>query len=812
MQKGSNRALRLFVFVGLVCFSIEAKAQQAPGMVGGGASADPTQGSFVPSAFIIASDPFAGSSFASCDAQMQLEESTRAAVDQSTNFDAKNMATQSIAAMVGGRLGGASNTQIAGMAVSGGGNCEDTPITLGVSDIDTSCDNYMMGGKFQEERLNKAISKAKEAASLASCKARKASQSSKLVNCFKTEYDNFKKSLDLVKKDFETNLASMNKYVGDVKADVEKEAQKAEQMDQRVGAFSQQIQDIQSALETLSSASGDGAIANVEQSIQTHKERVLAFEKELPRQQASMIFLCASGRGAKDTAYSSCPANLAAASMPECLFSYYHGYVKQSAGGGNAGEKKAGAQIEVFRHEVHQMLGDFTGTSPTVSEAAFFARHRGTLSKYGKVGEQLGEEIRKCIKEAPVKMKALLSDPATDLGSSAAALANEATKISASMGQTLNAIDPAIRNAGKEIYGQELNQYFDAYRCNEVSNAQNATAAPQARVTSLGTQLSCIKNLTGTMRALLNGGVPPGADKPIQVPLKVTNAQGQPVLCQGLRDCAAKAQEVAEGARTRIASLKGSGTFTDARCPQGCPGLKKFHKDANQQVRTAFQSVADLLSSRVAVMTAQFDRVKGLLGKFGINFAKADSEGLDMDSVCPISEDAVCPVPADFDKIISKLAGVSVVSEDGFDKAVTDAKATAEENTKLAQDYNERLEVMTDQLAACRKAADDKAVEGKLVGIERKRKQKLNDCKRAVRSQPTTTDFGSYFEGLSDDVAKICGETKGESCTAMEDSINSGEGECSDFANDRQQQNKTMADLAGAISGRSNAATNVGGK
>lgn len=799
MQKRPNRTLGLVVFAGLVCFSFDAFAQTNPGMVGG--TADSSQAPFVPSAFIVANDPFAGSSFASCDAQVQLEESTRATLEKANNFDAKKSATESVAAMAGGMLGGANAGQIGGLAVAGqSANCEDVPITLSTSDIDTSCDNYMMGGKFQEERLNKAIAKAREAAELATCKSRKASQSRKLVECFKTEFDNFKKSLELVKKDFDQNLTAMNKYVGEVKATIEKETQKADQMDERVGAFSQQIGDLQSALTKLSGAGGEGAIAGLAQNVQRHKERVIGFSLDLPREQAQMIRSCAMGGGARDTAYSTCPANLAAASMTDCLFSYYHGYVKDAAGGGNAGQAKADEQLPVFRNEVNQMLNDFGGSSPMTSEVSFFSRHGATLSKYGAVGAQLKEEIRKCIKQAPGDMNKMLADPGNQLGATAAALANEATEISDSVGATLNEIDPLIRNAGKEIYGQELNQYFDAYRCNEIDVSKNSMAQPalgntlgahQVRVSSLQTQLTCVKNLAGTMRAMLNGGPPPNSSQPIQVPLNVTDAQGAPVRCQGLRDCADKAQKISQASRQRVASLEGSGTYSDPRCPQGCPGLKKFHQDSNQQIRTAFQTVADLFASRVAVMKAQFERVKGLLGKVGINFAEADSEGIDMEGVCPLSEHEVCPVPADFSKILAKLAGAPDVSNADFGSAVAEAKSAEEENTKLAQEYNDAFEVLNDKLAACRVAADEKKLESKLAGLDLKLQKHIRECKQAVRLNPENTDFGGRFSPLLDDLEKICSDSPtNASCKVTTENIQAGNEACEDYASQREQQNK----------------------
>lgn len=786
----------------------------ASGLVGGAPLASsgfvPTA-VYSPNAFLGGNDPLAGVNFQACELQANMEAMAAAA---------NSAATSSAGALgnISAALGGIS-TGIGGGAFSGVG-CSG-PLT-GMSK-GTDCASYKMGDKFSLLLLKGAVSDLERTASTASCKIANARKASKVAECFSTEMQKMRESLDYVRRDFQANVDAMEQYVTTVKGEVQKETQKGNTLTKKLEDFKNTISEVQSVIDQVNGSStgkdDTKTITGLRRRLNEFKDNEKNFELTKSREQARRVAACVAGPGASDSELRDCPAGNGDLQTPiDCLVRIYKNEDElrlsngSLRGTGDANVRKQSRFDENrFKARLNAMLSVLSGEVPQVNSIdVFLSRFSAELLKYGNAGKFFIDEVRACSSEKALEITNELNDPKAPnglnpskpgLGTRAAELRDASDQISSDMGATIILLDKTIRKTGRQVYGQELNELVNGMGCNTAAVQSNPSAngAPgqlSFKPVALQTQLNCADGLNQNLASLLNGTPPPGGTAPILVPLNILGSDGTQVFCKGLLDCEKQAEDLKTLSDQRKEALQGDATFSDSRCPQGCPGLKKFARDSNTAIRTAYQQAADMYARRVAILKLELDRAKSYFSGADISFSSTKPNTVELDSVCPTSDSQICKIPANFGEVLGNMAGVPNIGPEQFDKMAADAKSKQDDAANIAKDVNSQLERLRPLASVCEKKEKDDAMAKDTTLKGSDLDSALADCANPSGSS-TDGDTGSSFSDIDDikgNISDICKASTDTACLSLMRRARNAANKCAALAADARR--KALMDAA----------------
>ncbi|MBI3555134.1 MAG: hypothetical protein HY074_02575 [Deltaproteobacteria bacterium] len=242
--------------------------------------------------------------------------------------------------------------------------------------------------------------------------------------------------------------------------------------------------------------------------------------------------------------------------------------------------------------------------------------------------------------------------------------------------------------------------------------------------------------------------------------------------------------------------LNGSGTFPDSRCPGGCPGLKKFHTDSNNNIQAALQQTADLYKRRVDIAKAEFSQVKGVLGAVDLDFPTKTPKGQNLSDVCPKSSESICQMPGDFDSKLAGLAGVPDLQSTDFDAKKKDALDKKNEFAGKQTEFKNQAIALNTLATTCKKEAGDKKLAKGVGKIREDFNRKLSKCKAAAgRLNATPPDFGPQLDGLQADLQRVCAaDTANDDCSKLSSEMADASTACNDIFDDRLQKKKDADD------------------
>ncbi len=823
----------LLVFTIGLCVCLDAHSQ----LVGGSSTAvgfNPSQVNMSPTAFAFGQDPMAGQSFNACMAYANAlaSVSNLPDVNSITPDNAVSAGVATTAGILGGALGGAAVGSANGTGIwngigSGGlaggtGNVCSGPLPS--PKFGESCEAFKVGDSFSAVKLDAAILSVSQAGQAAGCKAANAAKAQAILGCFSDEFQNLKDNMQSVKKDFDGNIQAMNQYEGTVKAEIQKEQSTQETLGGKIQTLGETKGKIEAILKQVNGSSGSAkgggsseTVAGLQIQVNTLNDTLTAVKKHQKAALASGTAACLQGQGASASGIHNCP-NAAGDLLPpkDCVLSIYRdGIALQFSGGSNrvspADRHKAELAKTRFASRLDQMLSDFNGANPRIPDAAAFrATYGSELNAFGPAGVQMLSELDSCGTQAQTDIASQLSNPESQLGGEAVAAKNTSQELSSNIGGMINTLDTAMRDAGKEVYGQELNGLVNGFGCSNaaVSANQSAGGDTSAQPVALATQMKCVKSLNANLSAMLNGTPPPGASAPISVPLNVPGQDGSPARCAGLRDCLDKATKLQATSKQREKSLSGEGTFTDSRCPGGCPGLKKFRTDSNNNIQAALQQSADLFKRRVDIAKAQFAQVKSLLGGVDLQFPTKTAKGQKLDDVCPKSSDQICQMPADFGEKLAGLSGVPDIGPGDFDTSKKEAADKKGDFATKQTDFKNQAVSLGALRASCTKAAAHKTLEKKIAKVQDEFASRLAKCKSNAEGLDSTAsqDFGSQIENLQTDLTKVCAnaEPDNNDCRKLRTDIQTAQSDCRKvYDRMRKQDNKDIVDKCRAIVGAS---------
>lgn len=742
-----------------------------------------------PRAYIIANDPFAGMEFMACQ-QRSLSK-------QVPGSDYKTMAGQMLGSAIGSAIGGAKGSDVANSAVLGIGGqyCEGevVPVRVGLT-----CNDYRLGTNFDENAAKAAMRNIEQQQALATCKINNANRAADMAGCFGTEIDRLKDALREVKKDFDQQMNSMNQYESTVKAAIRAEDQKIETLDGKIASIDSTKEKIEGLLRKVNAgAKGEdtSTVGGLRKRLLSHNNQVEAFKVRKKREVTMRTASCIKGGGATTSSIRNCPSASGELMNPrDCILSIFRDQTALGLSGGstrisNADQKKAQFATKQFEARLSQMLGDLEGNNPrTSSLESWMGRYQSELSRFGPAGQQIVAEVKACNQEAQSDVDKELVDPNLGLGQQANALSQTAETLHSDMGAMIGDLDIAIRDAGKEVYGDELNELVNGPGCNTAvvvsnkaqdsnqqdNNQQGGNQATTGKVSfqpvELSTQMKCVMGLNENLKSLLNGTPPPGSLLVIQVPLNVPGADGSPARCKGLRDCANVARKLQATAKQTKKNLEGDGTFKDARCPAGCPGLKKFHRDSNTQIRAALQQAADLFARRVAMMKFQFGRVRELMNQAGVNFPAQKVNQRPMDELCKVSEDAVCNLPGNFDEVLSGLASVPSLTAEEFNAAQTAGRDKATAIARQTANFGNELTTLKQLTYTCPRDDKLKLAQSLVADVQDEIQGALEQCSyNASQHLPALGDCLDRPSELQISLGEVCRTLKQSSTDPLQD-------------------------------------------
>ncbi|MBI3543631.1 MAG: hypothetical protein HY075_10195 [Deltaproteobacteria bacterium] len=777
--------ISLLSVVLLGALSFDARSD---GLVGGAGS---NQGGFDPSkmlasqnALVLSNDPMQGVEFNRCAATAQAIANAQSFRNPDMSMYNPDTILQSGAAMgvaalgsgLAGAFAGSNGPGVAGAIGStlfgATGSCAGQ--TLVVPKVGTDCGAYKINDKFNSVKLDADMMAMNQTGNIAACKQAEAAATSAVTDCFQKQFQNLKDAMQTVQKDFDASVQGMAQYETIVNAEIQKEDTKQETLTGKIqtlgetkGKIEGLLAKIQGGISGNAKDPGSDTLAGMAIKVNEQSDLITKFNRHQKTERANRVGSCLQTNGAQNSGIRNCPnTNGDLLSPKDCILSIYRDSIALKLSGGNTrisatDNKKAEFAKKTFTNRLNQMMADFSGGNPKVGSADdFVARYGSELGSFGAAGQQMIQEIKNCDAEVQDEIQKDLANPESSLGSEATAMKQTAQQLASNLGGMINTLDGAVRDAGKEIFGQELNEAFNGAGCNSSAITSNAASGSQVSIqpTSLKAQLTCAQGLTANLQAMLNGTPTPGARVPLEVPLNVPGLDGSPARCKGLRDCLDVAGKLKATSQSRSKALKGEGTFTDSRCPGGCPGLKKFHTDSNNNIQAAYRQVSDLFQRRVALAKAQLGQVKAMLGDLDVTIPSKEPAKVSVNELCPKSSEKICEIPADFGSKIAGMAGLPDIKPEDFDKASKDSLDKKKRFAEQATEIKNNLTTLAQLKQACTKEDKAKTLAKGLAKVRNQFDAKLAQCKDEATelNQPEKKDFGANLEPLQADLRKTC--------------------------------------------------------
>ncbi len=742
----------------------------AQGVGGGGAGGIPGLGSplatsqpgqaFPPRAAIFSRDPFQAINFALCE---------MGGVDGSL--------TQVLA-------GGAS--KLSGGA-SGYGKCGEV-----IQINDTSCEAFFVSeNQFDESLLKKTLQKAKASEEAASCKIREsevkaanAAKAAKVAGCFKTQFDNLKSAMEEVKKDFDYNIEQMKQYTSQVQAAAEEEHKKQETL----GGKIQNLEGVQKVvIELLAQVGGVSppgtdeqarTISQLEKRMIEHSSLVKQYRLRIENEKVWRTSACISGVGSRRSTLRGCATPSGQPLAPkECLLAIYRDSTALQRSGGSISispvdRQRAQEATNYFQQRIEHILRELANPNPRfTSMDSFLSFYKNDFAHFGNAGLQFKAEIRNCYNDSKEGVQADLRNPGSELGATDEGLKKAAITISSEAGAMIKPMQETLRLVGNEVYEQDFNALALRPGCSNEVSASNASALEFQNV-RLGSQLQCAKELREYLSSLSDGRPLPGSNAATQVPLHVPETApdgtptNQPARCYGIGGCLAKAKKLLQASSQRQQSLMGDSYFNDPRCSGGrCPGIKKFTKDSNIAIQSAFQKAADAFQSRVAVAKMQLDRVKTLLGQAGIFPEINDSQKTSFKCEQK-DEEGLCQMPDPFGNALASAAGLPMLEGAAFTSIQREADAKTKEYEAETKTISAEAQQVSDSIlrlqkakTVCAKKAKDEKKKEKEVKVTRLASRVAtlySECAELSENGNPPSGIDEKFENLRIELKRLC--------------------------------------------------------
>ncbi|MEW6058359.1 MAG: hypothetical protein AB1540_17290, partial [Bdellovibrionota bacterium] len=758
----------------------------------------------------VAKDPTVGIDFALCERTAYLSDVADLSEVKTGNVaQAAARITSALAGGLGSRAVGGDGDDVAGTMLSSAAGGQACGSVSGQSKS-TSCDAYKTGDSFKAELMMAALKEQEADLERAQCKTKGARKAAMVNQCFEQEYDRMNEVMRAIKKEFENEVLKMQAYVTDVKKASQEEQKKIETLTGKQRSINDTLQRAEGLVRKINAGvkgdyknPGPDTLSGLKMRLNQFEAEKRSFEITKQNDLVDRTARCFQGEGTASSTFSKCPnINGDLTSPYDCILRLFEEGAR--AGLNDPSSLRLGRrERNQFAQRIDRILKEVSGETPRYKSIDSFLKAYGPeLQRYGEAGTHMINEMRSCKVQIEGDIKDELTNPKTRLGGTALGLAQNGETISSEFGAMILELDAGIRDAGREVFGSELNELVNGFNCRKAvatTNTGNVDFMPVA----LRTQMRCAEALSANIEAMITGIAPPGMRHSLVVPLNVPGLDGSPATCKGLRDCHQKTVELISAAQTRKTDLEGDGTFRDKLCPGGCPGLRKFAREASTNIQQAAKGAVENIMRRVLTLKMALDRTKAILTASGVEFPAAKVEDSDVSALCPIDEanPQLCKIAPNFDKQLAAMAGVPSITPEAFDAAKKSAKEEEDKSQKIAGDVEKNLEELKTGIEVCKKKAFNEMLEKALADGGTSIEEALELCKESVSNPQSRDDilaalkqFDNQLGDLNDSLADVCDGGKYDSpvkCGNIKRKKTRSRAQCNAVAeNNRKQEEK----------------------
>lgn len=598
----------------------------------------------------------------------------------------------------------------------------------------------------------------------ATCQRNKAKFAETAAGCFQDQFTKLKKDMEMVRKDFEENMAGMKKYIDQVDSAIKKQEgisqtlganSDGDKPSGQMGQFVNLQQEVQKAVMSLKSGmgskeKGSGSYDYLAQQVNLAKKNFDDIEKQRTMEHQKRTMDCMSKDpllSESSFANTDCPHSTAT----ECVIYQYNrerydfynnGQTRQNP----AASKRAEYDTAKFRQRMSQFLSKYfnqDNSTQYTNVDEFLSQYAGEISAWGKGGQSFVREFKKC---GAAKSKELDKEIKNEVGYGEKYkrwFEEEARTVHAGLEEVTTGLDQVMRDTVKVATGSEANYTFSTDGCTKSTATFNGRAVYSKK--DLDRELGCIKYMRDSLNAMLNGQPQPGPNGQGFGPvfqMKMKDANGNETLCMGIRDCIAKTQSEIGKSQNRINDLKGEsgdGKFADSSCQGGrCPGKLKFVNDSNANIKTAFDQAAQLFGNRVAMADQYMKQMQQMFKDAGIAFPsipETEKEPFACESQGKSAESAtICKLPTDFGKALANASGLTMIGPEKFEDAIKQAKDRQKEVAKSQATAKEKLATFIDHC----KQKDKEAIQSALSQYQKRKTDYYNAC-----SDKAVVQYGS---------------------------------------------------------------------
>lgn len=713
-------------------------------------------------------DPFAGATFAACEAQanaqsmqedfLRFQKNPEAAMAEAEQRGLQSMAMGLGAGMTGG-LG--TGLQLAGQSMMSPNAC---PGTLMEVSKPVDCTVYKQSGKYDPSRMKAAIDELMAAQSLASCKIRTAKKAATLTSCFASEFDKLKAAMNDVQKDFAAYATCSEKYLTSIDMIIGREKKRSEQLKQKQTKLAEAQRQAMGLYSKFMGKAGEDSLTSLINKVRDREAVRQRFTDRLSQVRTQRTAACFSLGGVKNSPLRNCKdVNGNLVNPKECLFAiYYDSEVSRLTNGAKRSDpsvaKKAAAARANFEQSVNLLMSDFSTNYPRKGNVGDFLRtYKADFDRFGAAGKQMKNELLACDQDAQDGIKTELASK-DGLGGESAKIDTDDNIASADLGAACQSLGDSVKGMSAEL-GASIGISGDCNFTRVSTNTLNTTAGTETlQAVDLRTQLTNVKSLSTKMYDLLNTQVS-----------KVDIPDGNSITCYGVVGCQRVAEQQQQQAETNMRDLDGDGTYRGTECGQnGCPGKKRFVKEANNLIKTKMSEIAELFGARVNAAMAQFDRVKQLLGQNDLNFPGdvADRKKTDVSKFCSADDAKICNLGGDFGATLADMAGVPKVEGRDFDSINRHAREREREYMGTSKNFKNNIDQLIAKGAECQKESDAKEKLGPM-------KKTLGDIKDFAKScdqmgYSPSKDWESAVPALSGKAINLAEELQAD-CEGISD-------------------------------------------
>lgn len=784
--------IKNLVWVGLFQFGLagllhaQQQPQQSPNAGVGTASYFPGNNTpFVLSSFILSQNPLAGVEFNKCGQEEKNKKLQEMLKNSVPKFDPKKKFLQNVATIMQDKHSKLTNP-------FGTEACTlqelKTP-ELRACPIEADVEKYFATDLSSVESAKKS----------AECVKNRSQEAEKMTNCFKTEYDRMNQAFKLIRDEFTQQSENMNNYVAAVKAAIEKKNLEVQAMDgklQSLRNLGNQLLDFRGKLNQAVTKEGGGGLPSLQIQLNQFRDKEAGYEVYKAKYTMNQARDCFFGAGAQKSGLRSQCVKAGVgggiASPWECIKQLNLRALALSSSGGSikfkdSDRKRAENAEKMFESNVERILSHLGTTHRNFD--SFKGRFKEDFAQLGPYGQAVLNELQSCYKDAEVATARDEIEPNnTELGQEFRAKRDLSISIQSQMASLLQGegggINELTRNAVKEMFGGEMNQFFNASGCeNKITTNQKTSYYTHA---NLATQYDCIEKLAAQLNSVYENGTTGNSclEKNTQgnctryaalsLPLQIPGYTGAPIRCQNIRDCTFQLERASKTSSSVLQQLEGNATFSDPRCPQGCPGLKKFYQDSNNQLRAAFVQVKRDFGNQLMIAQMQFEQLKKYFTDAGLAFPEdKDKKLVELDDLCPKSDDQLCKIPPNMDEVVRGLSGAPMVNN--FDEMIEKVQEQRKEATKVVQELDGVQKDIKQFMEHCKHDKKKIALES-IVGQRTKYLNACNSNPDIKTRKPA--NVGVKIEKLQEDLEKLCSKGKTELCLRIGQELDSTEAEC----------------------------------